>query len=48
MPEVRVNDVKLNYEVQGSGDPLLIVMGLGSSSAAWNPGWSPVWRSRFA
>ena len=37
MPEIRVNDVELHYDVQGSGDPLLVVMGLGSSSAAWNP-----------
>jgi pimeloyl-ACP methyl ester carboxylesterase len=37
MPEVNVNDVKLHYDVQGGGDPLLVVMGLGSSSAAWNP-----------
>jgi pimeloyl-ACP methyl ester carboxylesterase len=37
MPEVRVNDVQLHYDVQGSGDPLLMVMGLGASSATWNP-----------
>jgi len=37
MPEIRVDDVKLHYEVQGSGDPLLMVMGLGSSSASWHP-----------
>ncbi|HVN91650.1 MAG TPA: alpha/beta fold hydrolase [Candidatus Binataceae bacterium] len=37
MPEIRVNDVKLHYDVQGSGDPLLMVMGLGSSSATWHP-----------
>src|SRR5216684_8968361 len=37
MPEIRVGDVKLHYEVQGSGDPLLMVMGLGSSSATWPP-----------
>ncbi len=37
MAEVRVGDIKLHYEVQGSGDPLLMVMGLGSSSATWPP-----------
>ena len=37
MPEISVDDLKLHYEVQGSGDPLLMVMGLGSSSAAWSP-----------
>ncbi len=37
MPEVRVDDVRLHYEVDGSGDPLLMVMGLGGSSAGWAP-----------
>ena len=33
MPEVRVGDINLHYEIQGHGDPLLMIMGLGSSSA---------------
>jgi pimeloyl-ACP methyl ester carboxylesterase len=37
MPEVRVADVRLHYEVTGNGDPLLMVMGLGGSSAGWSP-----------
>jgi len=37
MPQVRIGDVNLYYETQGSGDPLLMVMGLGGSSAAWDP-----------
>ena len=37
MPEVRVGDVRLHYEVTGGGDPLLMVMGLGGSSAGWAP-----------
>jgi 3-oxoadipate enol-lactonase len=37
MPEVRTGDITLHYEVLGNGDPLLMVMGLGSSSAAWDP-----------
>ena len=37
MPEVSVNDIKLHYDIQGSGVPLLMVMGLGSSSATWHP-----------
>ncbi len=37
MAQVQVGDVKLYYEVRGSGEPLLMVMGLGSSSATWNP-----------
>jgi pimeloyl-ACP methyl ester carboxylesterase len=37
MPQVRVGDVSLHYEVAGSGEPLLMVMGLGGSSAGWAP-----------
>jgi pimeloyl-ACP methyl ester carboxylesterase len=37
MPEVRVDDVRLHYAASGSGDPLLMVMGMGGSSAGWAP-----------
>jgi 3-oxoadipate enol-lactonase len=37
MPEVRVGEVRLHYEVAGRGDPLLMVMGMGGSSAGWPP-----------
>ena len=37
MGQVQVGDVKLYYEVHGSGEPLLMIMGLGSSSATWSP-----------
>jgi len=37
MAEVRVGDVRLHFDVSGSGDPLLMVMGLGGSSAGWAP-----------
>lgn len=37
MPQVRIRDVNLHYDVYGSGDPLLLIMGLGASSAAWDP-----------
>jgi len=37
MPEVRLDDVRLHYQTAGSGDPLLLVMGLGGSSAGWAP-----------
>jgi 3-oxoadipate enol-lactonase len=36
MPEVQIGDVNLHYEIQGKGDPLLMIMGLGSSSASWD------------
>ena len=32
---VRVNGVELNYEVQGSGEPLLLIHGFGGCSANW-------------
>jgi pimeloyl-ACP methyl ester carboxylesterase len=38
MAEVSVDGVKLHYELHGNGgDPLLMVMGLGGSSAGWHP-----------
>ncbi|MGH7932383.1 MAG: alpha/beta fold hydrolase [Candidatus Binataceae bacterium] len=37
MPEMLIGDVNLHYEIHGSGDPLLMIMGLGSSSASWHP-----------
>lgn len=37
MPEARIRDVILHYDVYGSGDPLLMIMGLGASSAQWDP-----------
>jgi pimeloyl-ACP methyl ester carboxylesterase len=37
MPKVRVGEVNLHYDVAGKGEPLLMIMGLGASSAAWDP-----------
>ena len=37
MPTTEVNGLNLHYEVRGSGDPLLMVMGMGASSASWDP-----------
>jgi pimeloyl-ACP methyl ester carboxylesterase len=37
MPQIKSGDVKLNYDLYGSGEPLLMIMGLGASSAAWDP-----------
>ncbi len=34
---VRVGDVELQCELQGSGDPLLLIHGLGSSGLDWQP-----------
>src|SRR5512141_594499 len=38
MPFVQVNDVKLHYEVEGSGPPLLMVAGTGLPGATWRIG----------
>src|SRR5579863_9024738 len=37
MGQVQADEVKLYYEVHGIGEPLLMIMGLGSSSATWSP-----------
>ncbi|HYB91433.1 MAG TPA: alpha/beta fold hydrolase [Candidatus Binataceae bacterium] len=37
MPQAKVGNVNLHYDVYGKGDPLLAIMGLGASSAAWDP-----------
>jgi pimeloyl-ACP methyl ester carboxylesterase len=34
---MKVGEVNLHYDVHGAGEPLLMVMGLGASSAAWDP-----------
>jgi len=37
MPKTQVGEVILNYDVAGKGEPLLLIMGLGASSAQWDP-----------
>ena len=37
MPKTQVGEVNLNYDVAGKGEPLLMIMGLGASSAVWDP-----------
>ncbi|MBI2867538.1 MAG: alpha/beta fold hydrolase [Chloroflexi bacterium] len=46
MPEVEVNGVRLNYIIEGRGDPVLWISGLGMDHRAW---WKqiPVFRDRF-
>lgn len=36
MATVRVNGVELYYEIHGSGEPLLLIMGLGANATAWD------------
>lgn len=35
MPELPTGNIKLYYEIEGVGEPVLFLHGLGSSSAAW-------------
>ena len=35
MPKARVGDIELYFEVEGEGEPLLLLHGLGSSGASW-------------
>jgi len=37
MPKHQVGNVNLHYGINGAGEPLLMIMGLGASSAAWDP-----------
>ena len=36
MPEVKVNDIQLYYEMHGQGEPLVLIMGLGASTRGWD------------
>ena len=36
MPHASVNGINLHYDVQGQGQPLLLIMGLGSPAANWD------------
>jgi pimeloyl-ACP methyl ester carboxylesterase len=38
MPFVQINDMKLHYEMEGSGPPLLMVAGTGLPGATWRTG----------
>jgi len=35
MATTRVDSIELYYEEHGSGDPLLLIMGLAADSTAW-------------
>ena len=38
MPLVKVSDVKLHYEMEGNGPPLLMIAGTGLPGATWRTG----------
>jgi pimeloyl-ACP methyl ester carboxylesterase len=37
MAIAKVNGIQINYQVEGSGPPLLLISGLGQSSSSWAP-----------
>lgn len=37
MPDLRLDDVTLHYEIGGNGPPLLLIAGMASDSASWLP-----------
>jgi pimeloyl-ACP methyl ester carboxylesterase len=37
MPKVKVNDIRVYYEVHGEGFPLVMIMGLGANIDWWDP-----------
>ena len=37
MPNVKVDDVQIYYELHGDGFPLMMINGLGGHVDTWNP-----------
>jgi 3-oxoadipate enol-lactonase len=35
MPYVKVNDIQMYYEIHGDGEPLLLIVGLGTDISEW-------------
>jgi len=46
MPKIRVNDIELNYKIQGEGEPLVLFHGFSASHQMWEP-WIPVYQKGF-
>jgi hypothetical protein len=57
MPYVKVNDIHMYYEIHGDGEPLVLIVGLGTDISEWDgiilhegsltPPLSIVWRGRM-
>jgi pimeloyl-ACP methyl ester carboxylesterase len=47
MPIARVGNVNLSYYVDGSGPPVLLIMGLGGRGTDWNPAFIAAMAPRF-
>jgi pimeloyl-ACP methyl ester carboxylesterase len=39
MASLQANGITLEYEIQGTGTPLLLIMGLGGQLSSWSPGF---------
>ncbi|MDR2698516.1 MAG: alpha/beta hydrolase [Candidatus Methanoplasma sp.] len=46
MPKETVGNIKMNYEVKGSGEPMVLITGLGGDISFWN-GMVPLLSDRF-
>lgn len=36
MPTVQVNDIRMYYEIHGEGEPLALIVGLGTDISEWS------------
>lgn len=37
MAKIKANDIEINYELYGEGEPLVLIMGLGLDMQGWMP-----------
>jgi len=35
MPYIKVNDIQMYYEIHGDGEPLVLIVGLGTDISEW-------------
>lgn len=47
MPQIHVNDIDIQYEVSGAGQPLLLIMGLGGQLTDWPSNFVELLAERF-
>ena len=47
MPHIQVNNIQLYYEIHGSGEPFLILNGLGGNYMEWMPFQVPAWSQEY-
>jgi 3-oxoadipate enol-lactonase len=36
MPYIKVNDIQMYYEIHGDGEPLVLIVGLGTDISEWH------------